>query len=611
MGSVEMRNSKRESQRKEEEEELEENYTHMCKICKKKFVSGRAFGGHMRIHGPVAMAAAAENNERKRSRAAAEIRTRDVEEEEEEGEGEGGGGGGGEFDAGYELRRHPRPSWRFVDRDNSFLLDGSSHGFESRPANSSKSRSCNTCGQEFSSWKSLLNHMKCHENIWDHQSENKAEAEPEVASEEEEEDGTESEESEAESEQHGQPMENSSSFERWMKGKRSKRPRHAADARPPHAENSLSEEEDMAICLVMLASGVDASYKPKSDESANSGSGNRKLVQHPKQLVPSEPKKRPRPRRPQSGGVAHAFDDEGKKTKYECTTCNKIFDSYQALGGHRASHKKVKGCTPRPEDDMEQEEIDVDIDNENEVQAENESLREEEEEEEITDEEQLLTMSEDLFPKPPLPIREEERTDETAPALALPVAAHVPLPPGKKNSSKVHECSICHRVFLTGQALGGHKRCHWGNGGTSEATSTVSSTKETQTQTPNNLQQQRTGRPELLDLNLPPSADEDDCIQEATTVTNNTTNNKLGVDSFMAAPSDVEAHSKISSSLPLFQSWWVDSRPKQQGHFPYHNHHSQLSPEDEVDSKLGSNIGYARPQEHYVQNRAQQPWLQL
>ncbi|XP_055815036.1 zinc finger protein ZAT9-like [Solanum dulcamara] len=28
--------------------------------------------------------------------------------------------------------------------------------------------------------------------------------------------------------------------------------------------------------------------------------------------------------------------------KYRCETCNKVFRSYQALGGHRASHKKIK-----------------------------------------------------------------------------------------------------------------------------------------------------------------------------------------------------------------------------------------------------------------------------
>lgn len=30
------------------------------------------------------------------------------------------------------------------------------------------------------------------------------------------------------------------------------------------------------------------------------------------------------------------------RNKYTCETCNKVFRSYQALGGHRASHKKVK-----------------------------------------------------------------------------------------------------------------------------------------------------------------------------------------------------------------------------------------------------------------------------
>jgi len=32
-----------------------------------------------------------------------------------------------------------------------------------------------------------------------------------------------------------------------------------------------------------------------------------------------------------------------------------------------------------------------------------------------------------------------------------------------KMSGDGHKCSICMRVFSTGQALGGHKRCHWEN----------------------------------------------------------------------------------------------------------------------------------------------------
>lgn len=42
--------------------------------------------------------------------------------------------------------------------------------------------------------------------------------------------------------------------------------------------------------------------------------------------------------------------------KYKCETCNKVFRSYQALGGHRASHKKIKVSTnPAYEPELVQE----------------------------------------------------------------------------------------------------------------------------------------------------------------------------------------------------------------------------------------------------------------
>ncbi|CAA6656084.1 unnamed protein product [Spirodela intermedia] len=34
-------------------------------------------------------------------------------------------------------------------------------------------------------------------------------------------------------------------------------------------------------------------------------------------------------------------------SRFECSICKKVFPSYQALGGHRASHKNVKGCFAR------------------------------------------------------------------------------------------------------------------------------------------------------------------------------------------------------------------------------------------------------------------------
>lgn len=86
-----------------------------------------------------------------------------------------------------------------------------------------------------------------------------------------------------------------------------------------------------------------------------------------------------------------------RKGVFECKACKKVFTSYQALGGHRASHKNVKGCFAAKLYNQDNEEI---IGNE-------------------------------------LPVKK------------------------KKAKINTHECSICHRVFASGQALGGHKRCHW------------------------------------------------------------------------------------------------------------------------------------------------------
>ncbi|KAI3515199.1 hypothetical protein L1887_13976 [Cichorium endivia] len=90
-------------------------------------------------------------------------------------------------------------------------------------------------------------------------------------------------------------------------------------------------------------------------------------------------------------------------TSFECTSCKKVFGSHQALGGHRASHKNVKGCfaITRNEGGEEFEEGEM------EGHSENNNM--------------MMILG----------------------------------------SNSEHKCSICLRVFSSGQALGGHKRCHW------------------------------------------------------------------------------------------------------------------------------------------------------
>ncbi|XAR48414.1 hypothetical protein NMG60_11031234 [Bertholletia excelsa] len=86
-------------------------------------------------------------------------------------------------------------------------------------------------------------------------------------------------------------------LEPWNKGKRTKRPR---------AENAPTEEEYLALCLIMLARGATDS-------------------------TPAPEPVKPSP------------STESPKLVYKCNVCDKAFGSFQALGGHKASHRKVVG----------------------------------------------------------------------------------------------------------------------------------------------------------------------------------------------------------------------------------------------------------------------------
>ncbi|CAJ1977343.1 unnamed protein product [Sphenostylis stenocarpa] len=139
--------------------------------------------------------------------------------------------------------------------------------------------------------------------------------------------------------------------EPWAKRKRSKRPRFE------------TEEEYLALCLIMLA---------------QSGNDNANKFSH-RQPSPSQSQKEASP---------------PLKLSHRCTVCNKAFPSYQALGGHKASHRKSSS----------------------------------------------------------------ESTTLSAVANDSVSASTV------VGGGRLHQCSICHKSFPTGQALGGHKRCHYDGG---------------------------------------------------------------------------------------------------------------------------------------------------
>jgi hypothetical protein len=152
---------------------------------------------------------------------------------------------------------------------------------------------------------------------------------------------------------------------------------------------------------------------------------------------------------------------------YQCATCKRIFKSHQALGGHRASHKKVKGCFAR-----------TSVNDEEGFGRQQDQSTEDNNKEDIPDEDFLKAEEQLLLPHEPQEPSHHSEEDAELPCDYLTVARgdnEEMLNAVRK--SKGHECSICHRIFNSGQALGGHKRCHWGGGtgtaGPNDATTTV------------------------------------------------------------------------------------------------------------------------------------------
>lgn len=160
-----------------------------------------------------------------------------------------------------------------------------------------------------------------------------------------------------------------------FKKKRSKRPRGESPAPPP-----TEEEKYLALCLIMLARGDDAN-RYRDSRAENQG-------------TVKERETLPLPPPPQISV---------QEQLYKCSVCNKCFHSYQALGGHKASHRKLIASAS------------------------------------------AAAASDDNHPS-------------TSTSTTAAGASHS----GVLNpSGRAHECNICHKTFPTGQALGGHKRRHY------------------------------------------------------------------------------------------------------------------------------------------------------
>ncbi|CAL0324621.1 unnamed protein product [Lupinus luteus] len=218
-----------------------------------------------------------------------------------------------------------------------------------------------------------------------------------------------------------------------------------------------SEEEDLANCLMMLSNAIVDPLVVESEEFCASSSKDGERRNQTNFVAPLS--SRVNLVDIKAKGVANGL--------FECKACKKVFNSHQALGGHRASHKKVKGCFAARLDNFD------------------DSLPEED-----------AITQEEFFP--------------TKSNSTLQFDHGSTLPSSSKRKSKVHQCSICHRSFSSGQALGGHKRCHWITSSNSLDTSTLARFQQFQDHIEQIPKFDSSSEPlDLkLDLNLPASSNE-------------------------------------------------------------------------------------------------------
>ncbi|KAK1436487.1 hypothetical protein QVD17_02267 [Tagetes erecta] len=258
---------------------------HMCKLCNKGFPCGRSLGGHMRSH----VINSTDHHHQKMNNYTDVIN-----------------GCSNSNDLGYELRKDPKKTLKAVTNDSSsndfVVLD----------------KLCKECGKGFQSWKALFGHMKCHSDKV----------------------------SKVSSQDYWIKQRDNATSGMKTKKSRSRNGASSSDSmNANHASTSVVsdidddddvEEAEIAMCLIMLSRDV--------------GKWGKKMIENGckmKKIVGSELGVHGFK---ETAVTRDEFDDQFKRN-FECSTCNKSFDSYQALGGHKASHKKLKGCLDSKTDD--------------------------------------------------------------------------------------------------------------------------------------------------------------------------------------------------------------------------------------------------------------------
>ncbi|XWS32375.1 hypothetical protein CRYUN_Cryun23aG0154100 [Craigia yunnanensis] len=262
---------------------------HKCKLCLKSFANGRALGGHMRSH--LLNLPIPQKIEEKEP---PEVPSNQFSEESEaasasysssSSEEEGEGEEKGQF---YGLRENPKRNIRFVDPE---FVDAGSFVLQDRESETESSKNP-TRKRSKRTWKILEHHQYHHQKQRQEQQE--------------------------ETKKLKVNTNQLSKTESW------------AEPEPVSSVSDTTTEEDVAFCLMMLSRDQWKSKIHQDEEEETE-------IEIEKSMEETDES---------DEYFKLSKVNRTTRVKYRCETCNKVFKSYQALGGHRASHKKIKAYSP-------------------------------------------------------------------------------------------------------------------------------------------------------------------------------------------------------------------------------------------------------------------------